>query len=124
MKQAKLLTSRSTLGVRDVAASIAFYRDAFGFSLQTSIGEPPEFAVLIRDRVSLGLVSSANPAVANFACCYINVEGVESLHQACVRANAKIANPLTRQPWGNYDFVVEDLDGHRLAFGEAPHANH
>ncbi|MDQ1411987.1 MAG: hypothetical protein QOE07_575, partial [Acidimicrobiaceae bacterium] len=28
--------------------------------------------------------------------------------------------PLTRQAWGNYDFVIADPDGHQLAFGEVP----
>jgi predicted enzyme related to lactoylglutathione lyase len=120
----RLLTSRTTLGVRDVAASIAFYREALQFVLQTSMGDGPDFAVLARDEVSLGLVRVATPAVAGFACCYLNVHGVESLHASCVRANVKIANPLTRQPWGNYDFVIQDPDGHLIALGEAPEVGH
>ena len=119
-----MLTSRSTLGVRDAKVSIAFYTETLGFTVQTVMGEPPSFAVLVRDDISLGLVQTAKPAVAGFACSYWNVEGVEALHTRCVDAGATISNPLTRQPWGNYDFVVKDPDGHQIALGEAPDVDH
>lgn len=116
----RLLQARATLGVRDVVASIDFYARALGFDVIVSMGEPPNFALLGADGVGLGIVESAAPAVAEFACCYFDVDGVEELHRRCVDAGARITNPLTRQPWGNYDFVVADPDGHQLAFGEVP----
>jgi len=94
-----------------------------GFTVQTAMGEPASFAVLVRDDISLVLVQTAKPAVAGFACTYWNVDGVEALHKRCVTAGATITNELTRQPWGNYDFVVSDPDGHQLAMGEAPEAH-
>ncbi len=121
----KFLRSRSTLGVKNVPESIAFYTETLGFKVQTSMGEPASFAVLERDDVGLALVQQAKPAVAEFAGTYFNVENVEELHERCKSKGATIANPLTRQPWGNYDFVVRDPDGHQLALGEAPEAgNH
>ncbi len=120
----RLLASRTTLGVRDVAASIAFYSEALQLVVQTSMGEGPAFAVLVRDEVSLGLVRVETPAVAGFACCYLKVQGVESLHAACVRANVKIAHPLTHQSGGCSDFVIQDPDGHLIALGEGPEVGH
>jgi predicted enzyme related to lactoylglutathione lyase len=117
------LKSRTTLGVRSVPASIAFYERAVGFQVLHTMGEPPTFAMIDRDGVGLGLGEVDQPVVAGFACCYFNVEGVEALHQRCVDAGATITNPLTRQPWGNYDFVIADPDGHQLAFGEVPEHN-
>lgn len=119
-----MLKSRNTLGVRDMGRSLAFYEEVLGFQVQTSMGDPPSFAVLVRDRVSLGLVQTAHPAVATFACCYWNVEGIEAFHARCVERGATISNPLTRHPWGNYDFVVKDPDGHQLALGEAHDPEH
>jgi predicted enzyme related to lactoylglutathione lyase len=116
----RFLKSRTTLGVRDVRASITFYREAIGFDVVVSMGEPPTFAMIGKDGIGLGLGQAPDPAVADLACCYFDVEGVEELHQRCVDAGATIVAPLTRQPWGNYDFVVADPDGHRLAFGEVP----
>jgi predicted enzyme related to lactoylglutathione lyase len=85
-----------------------------------TMGEPPTFAMISHGEVGLGLVRTERPAVADFACCYVDVDGVEALHQRCVDAGATVTNPLTRQPWGNYDFVIADPDGHQLAFGEVP----
>jgi catechol 2,3-dioxygenase-like lactoylglutathione lyase family enzyme len=116
----RLLKSRTTLGVRDVAASIDFYARALGFEVVVTMGEPANFALLANDDIGLGFTEAAEPAVADHACCYVDVEGVEALHQRCVDAGARITNPLTRWPWGNYDFVVADPDGHQLAFGEVP----
>ncbi len=116
------LRSRTTLGVRDVAASIAFYQAALGFDVLVTMGEPPSFALLGAGAgvAGLGLGHSEHPAVANLACCYFDVEGVEELHRRCVDAGARITSPPTHQPWGNYDFVLADPDGHQLAFGEVP----
>ncbi len=120
----RFLRSRTTIGVRDVAASIAFYQRALGFEVLATMGEPANFALLglglgLGD-VGIGLVHSASPAVADFVCCYFDVEGVEELHQRCTDAGVPITGALTRQPWGNYDFVIADPDGHQLAFGEVP----
>jgi uncharacterized glyoxalase superfamily protein PhnB len=118
----RFLKSRTTLAVRDVNASIAFYQQAIGFEVVVTMGDPPDFALLAdpTSGVGLGLGASEDPTVVSFACCYFDVEGVEELHQRCVDAGATITAELTRQPWGNYDFVVADPDGHQLAFGEVP----
>ncbi len=116
----RFLTSRTTLGVRNVSASVDFYVRALGFEVFHTMGEPPTFSMIGAGDAGLGLTQVEEPALADFACCYFNVEGVEELHERCVAAGATITNPLTRQPWGNYDFVVADPDGHQLAFGEVP----
>jgi catechol 2,3-dioxygenase-like lactoylglutathione lyase family enzyme len=116
----QFLVSRSTFGVRNVQRAIDFYTKKLGFLVQTTMGEPAVFAVLVRDGVSLGLVAQEHPAIASFACCYWNVNNVEELYKHCQRSGIPIATPLTRQPWGNHDFVIQDPDGHRIALGEVP----
>ncbi len=116
------IRARAILGVRDVETSAAFYERALGFRVVTRMGEPTMFASLVRDEAGLSLVRTDEPAVASFACCYFDVEGVGELHARCVAEGVEIVHPLTRQPWGNVDFVVIDPDGHRIAIGE-PHAN-
>lgn len=116
----RFLKSRPTLGVRSVPASIDFYENTIGFTVATTMGEPPTFAMLGTGDAGLGLTQVEQPAVVDFAGCYFNVEGVEELHQRCVDAGVRITGPITRQPWRNYDFVVADPDGHHIAFGEVP----
>jgi predicted enzyme related to lactoylglutathione lyase len=114
----RFLKSRTTLGVRSVPDSIEFYRSAVGFEVVHAMGDPPTFAMIGADDAGLGLGQVEAPAVAGFAVCYFNVDGVEELHDRCVAAGATITAPLTRQPWGNYDFVIADPDGHQIALGE------
>jgi predicted enzyme related to lactoylglutathione lyase len=84
------------------------------------MGEPVDFALIGTGDVGLGLVAAERPVVAEFVCCYFDVDGVEALHGRCLDAGATISSPLTRQPWGNHDFVIADPDGHQIAFGEVP----
>ncbi|HEY2903498.1 MAG TPA: VOC family protein [Polyangia bacterium] len=113
------LRSRCTLGVRDVTASTAFYRRALGWEIITTMGDPPSFAIVgDLSGVGLGLVQTAAPAVADFACCYLDVADVAALHRRCADAGVPIVHPLTRHPWGNHDFVIRDPDGHQLALGQ------
>jgi predicted enzyme related to lactoylglutathione lyase len=115
----RLLRSRTTIGVSDVLASARFYERTVGFQVIVSMGEPPTFALIGSDQVGLGLVASSPPLVTGFACCYVDVVAVEELHQRCLASGATVS-PLTRQPWGSYDFVLADPDGHQIAFGEPP----
>ena len=114
------LRARTTIGVRDVGTSIEFYERAVGFEVTATMGDPVSFALIGSGGIGLGLVETASPAVAGFVCCYFDVAGVEELHLRCLDAGATITSPLTRQPWGNHDFVVADPDGHQIAFGEVP----
>jgi catechol 2,3-dioxygenase-like lactoylglutathione lyase family enzyme len=113
-------TTRPTLGTRDVGAALRFYVEVLGFDVATTMGDPPNFALLTSPAGGgLGLVQVADPLVTEeYACCYIDVTGVEELHRRCVAAGHPITNPLTRHPWGNHDFVVRDPDGHLIAVGE------
>ncbi len=116
----RFLRSRTTLGVRDVLVSVRFYQAAVGFEVVMTMGDPPELALIGTEGGGLGLHRTDQPSVRDFACCYFDVDGVEALHQRCVESGARITAPLTRQPWGNYDFVIADPDGHQIAFGEVP----
>ena len=117
----RFLTSRSTLGARDLQTSLRFYTEVLGFRVETSHGEPLSFALLHADDTGLALVRSEHPAVAAFAAVYFTVQGVDGLLSRCEAAGATIAVPLTTHPWGHRDFVVKDPDGHLLAIGEADH---
>jgi len=43
---------------------------------------------------------------------------VDGLHAECQRRGIPITTPLTDQPWGLRDFVIEIPGGHRLALGQ------
>ena len=43
---------------------------------------------------------------------------VDELHARCRDRGVPVSTPLTDQPWGLRDFVIEIPGGHRLAFGQ------
>ena len=105
--------------VRDIAASVAHYRDAFGFTVTFQYGEPTFYACLCRDEVSLHLRAgndktrsrSGNGAIAVF------VKDVDALHRELVARGAKVLKPPHDYPYGMRDFNTVDLDGNELTFG-------
>ena len=113
--QIEFLNTRPNLNVRNIEASAAFYRDLLGFTVEAQMGDPPSFALLRRGGAEIALNRDAQPQAAG---CYIYVRGVEALHNQLQAAGANITYPLTTEPWGLRNFVVQDPDGHGIAIGE------
>lgn len=99
--------------VRDLAASVAIYRDVLGLTQTVDV---PEFglAVLAGGAAEVALVLHSDPPQHT---CYFNVTGVDALHAHCTAAGAS-PTPLTTHPWRMCDFVLHDPDGHMIAVGE------
>jgi predicted enzyme related to lactoylglutathione lyase len=113
----EFLSCRPNLEVSDVTAATEFLRDVLGFTVE--LDEPGYGLVLLqRDAVGLALVRTARPGVNETTSVYLGVTGVDELYAVCRERGATIATPLTDQPWGLRDFVVEIPGGHKLAIGE------
>lgn len=117
------------LGFRDVRKAADYYRDTFGFSYDPRTGildgvgdERAVYAIVRRGGVEIHLqirrrehMSRERESIESDA--YVFVSDVESLYADLQRRGAKIYRPLQDEPYGLRDFTVEDLEGHRLAFG-------
>jgi len=114
MSEFELLSMRPNLPVADLDRSIAFYRDVLGFEVAARMDDVG-FALMKGGGAELALSAGASPQPGG---AYLYVTGVETLLARCEAAGATIVAPLTAQPWGLRDFVVEDPDGHRVAVGE------
>lgn len=116
----KLVAARQVLAVKDLAVSVAFYRDGLGFSIDFA---SEDWCFLSRDGVQLmlGYCPNALPATqigdhAYFA--YIEVEAVDDLHaELCARGLAALPAPESK-PWGMREFMLSTPDGHRIVFGQ------
>ncbi|HEX3540023.1 MAG TPA: VOC family protein [Acidimicrobiales bacterium] len=108
---------RANLEVRDVAASMDFYRRTLGMEAVTTMGTPPTFAIVVAGSASLGLVEAEAPAVAGVVAVYVDVTDVAAALARCQQAGAEITMELTTHPWGMRDFVMRDPDGHQVAIG-------
>jgi catechol 2,3-dioxygenase-like lactoylglutathione lyase family enzyme len=105
------------LGTKDMARSLAFYRDKLGFAGSTW-GEPATFAILQRGMVTLALAYEAAPAVSRNWAAYVYVGDVDGLYRELLASGVALTEPPQVQPWNCREFVVDDPDGHMLAFGQ------
>jgi len=101
--------------VKDVQASVAYYRDILGFELRWGWGEG--FACITRDKCTLFLTNDNQSQGRMWI--WIGVENVRSLHADYVKSGAKIRNPPNNFEWG-LEMQVEDLDGNVLRVGSDP----
>jgi lactoylglutathione lyase len=113
------------LAVRDVAASIAFYRDVVGFTVEAEYDDPPYATLTLAGmRLSLaeqGHASEDRPGVAMTAttdpsnAAVVLVVEVEDARAAYARMQAGgvplLAEPFA-PPWGGCRYFCSDPDGY------------
>jgi hypothetical protein len=114
--------SMITLGVRDMAKAVAFYRDGLGFPQMES---PPSVAFFTLNGTWLGLyghdelaedasVSAAGSGFKGFALAH-NVASEAEVDQVlaqAVAAGATLTKPAQKTFWGGYSGYFQDPDGH------------
>jgi uncharacterized glyoxalase superfamily protein PhnB len=107
-----------TLPVRDVKASLAWYRDALGCEIAWVWDDGRFAAVFHGDVVEIFFAPAAGPVTP--ITCYVRVDDADRLHALYRERGVAIAEPLESKPWGAREFAVRDPDGHvfRLGHGE------
>lgn len=121
------------LAVRDVDASVAYYRDRLGFGVGGIWDEPDAagagptsvFAIVDLGSITIALqrVGSAEAGSlgrsAAFAwSAYLYISDVDAYHAQATRLGAEVLRAPEDQFYGCRDFDVRDPDGHVLAFGQ------
>ena len=115
--------------VRDVTASLRFYRNTLGFELRHANDEGT-YALLARGEAGIILVGPADAAAlaatANNISAYIWVADVDALWREIQPQLASLPDGRVRapfeQPYGMREFHVKDPDGFLLFFGKAVQA--
>jgi uncharacterized glyoxalase superfamily protein PhnB len=115
------------LYVADVQRAAEHWRRVLGFTPFLE-GDPPFYAEVRRGGASLALRGTHRPIFDATARAEedllwqasIGVRGVKALYLEYVAAGATISTPLRREPWGTWDFAVEDSEGNLVGFFEAP----
>lgn len=98
--------------VKDVNASIAYYRDALGFELRWRASDG--FACVGRDKCSIFLTNDNQSQARMWV--WLGVRDVRALHAQYVTSGAKIRNPPENFEWA-LEMQVEDLEGNVLRIG-------
>jgi uncharacterized glyoxalase superfamily protein PhnB len=53
---------------------------------------------------------------------YIEVSGIDDLHEEFAGRGVELIKPLRDEPWGMREFGIRTVDGHRIMFGARPRA--
>ena len=107
---------------RDVVAAIAWLNQTFGFVEHYRYGDPAQGAQLhLSDAwimIRQARPGSGCPAQLGYATQSLTVfvEDVEAHFERSKSAGAKIVEDLHETPYGEFQYGVEDLDGHHWLF--------
>ena len=118
------IRSMAVLPAKNVAASVAFYRDKLGFDIfgQWPDAEDPDFAIMGLGTVTVGLDAHGGGLGArNGWSVYIYVTDVDAYHAGLVSREVPIHRAPEDTFYGCRDMAVQDLDGNLLAFGQDLH---
>lgn len=115
--------SAPVLLVKDLALSLDYYCDVLGFGRPTLWGDPPDFAMPKRENMILMLSQPKDPARVqpkqDIWDVYFWVADAKALLAEFSGKGAIIRQELMyKSAYGNMEFMVEDPDGHVLAFGQ------
>lgn len=110
------------LGVKDVEASVAFYRDKLGFGVGGQWGPengPIGFAIMDLGTITVALQrdTDATPRAGGWIA-YFYIDGVDAFHERMVTHGVDIVEAPVETFYGIREMTIRDLDGHQLAFGQ------
>ena len=126
MNAPHLESSAPCFAVADISQTIRWYEEKLGFESDPfPANEPYVFAILRRDNIEImlqrlqnyqkpDLYSLRSGGVWNV---YIRMRGVKQLYNE-VSNRVGVLQPLRRQPYGQWEFEVKDLNGYVLVFSE------
>jgi uncharacterized glyoxalase superfamily protein PhnB len=110
------------LAYPDVAAAVLWLCETFGFKERLRIGSHRAQLVFRGESVivveRLSLQSSESPIEARHSV-MVRVEDVNRHYEHAKHCGARIINPPTDFPYGERQYTVEDLDGHRWTFSQS-----
>jgi len=122
----KILAAVPTFLVSDVAETARWYEEHLGFVTagQFPANPPYVYASVQRGAAEIMLLNLAGFQKPDLSPlrpvglwdAYIRMRGVNSLYEA-LRGSEFIKLPLKRQPYGDWEFEVRDLNGYILVFG-------
>jgi PhnB protein len=115
------------LDVRDVDASIAYYRDVLGFSeadaLRAPDGKPVhgmarQGPVMFQFTPANGSHTSSKPGAG--VTFYVQVGGsdIDAYYARVKASGAQVVDEIQTQFWGDRTFTVADPDGYRVMFAK------
>lgn len=123
LAQPEILGVHPQIFVTDMDRAVHFYRDHLGFAVAYRYGEPPYYALLVRDKAGLNLrhvdrlpFDTALRDREDLLAVTIIVRNAKALFVSFKEAGISFHQTYREQPWGAHDFIVSDPDGNLIHF--------
>jgi uncharacterized glyoxalase superfamily protein PhnB len=110
------------LAYRDVTEAAAWLCDTFGFTVRLRIGNHRvqlnvgDAAMVVTE---LAADSSAREAIEAAHSVMVRVEDAHAHHDRVRQKGARVVRPPADYPYGERQYTVEDLGGHRWTFSQS-----
>ena len=111
-----LTSAMPCFAVRDLEKAIGYYVESLGFKVSFRNGNV--FAIVTRNQVEIGLSLDRSGDQAGRGGCYVKLQGVDSLHEELGSRGIHMVHELKTEAYGMREFMIRDLDGNTLNFGE------
>jgi catechol 2,3-dioxygenase-like lactoylglutathione lyase family enzyme len=116
----KITGNRYVLAVNNLEKSTAFYKNKLGFR---TVWEGGGWHFLTRDAINIMLGECPDDKPASEINChsyfaYFEVENIDELFKEYQLQQVEILSDIENKPWGQREFSIRTVDGHRITFGE------
>ena len=108
----------------DIEKTAEFYEKKLGFRIVKYLDYAEPHICLYRDNAEIILLKANTPTITpNYALygygydAYLYTENQKALEKEFMEKGVKFVNHLNITDYNNKEFVIEDIDGRRLAFG-------
>ena len=119
MQTVRLTAFAAVFTVADVALSLRHYVEKLGFGVHFQHGDPPSYAIIDRDCVSLHLMPARRDFSAlGHSSIYVFSEDVDTLHSELVARGCPIEVAPANYDYGMREFSIRDPAGNRVTFGQ------
>ena len=119
--KSKITGTRFVLAVRNLSKSATYYQEQLGFHTWWS-GEGWHFLRREQFMVMLGECPddmSAFETGNHSYLAYVDVENIDALFQEYQLKENEITQIIADKPWGQREFSIRTIDGHRIMFGQS-----
>lgn len=122
-RETRLFSVEPVLMVHDIEATIAYYKKKLGFTVDFHYGDPPTYAIVSRGEWTGNMVTihlsqvSADYEIRRSANLHIRVDkSIDTLFEQYHARGVTIIEEPDDKAWGLREFIIADLNGHRLVF--------
>lgn len=112
--------NRYVLAVKSLRSSSNYYKTELGFK---TLWEEGGWHFLLRDNIKIMLgecpdEKSASEIGDHSYFGYFEVENIDELYREYKTKNVEFCGEIENKPWGQREFAIRTIDGHRITFGE------